>query len=47
MTAEEKKIFDFIRNDIEALPAHPLQTEVVLLLQQAREKLADFVERDQ
>lgn len=47
LTPVERKLFDFISDDIEALPAHPLQTEVVILLQQARDKLADFFERDE
>lgn len=32
---------------IEAMDAHPLLTDAVVLLQEAKDKVADYVERDQ
>jgi hypothetical protein len=43
MTKEELAIYNMV-GDIENLGAHPLLTDVVVLLQQARDKLADWVE---
>lgn len=42
-TPAEKAIHEAVEV-VEAAGAHPLLTEAVLLLQQAREKVADFVE---
>lgn len=43
LTQEELAIFNAVQQ-VENLGAHPLLTEVVVLLQQARERLADWVE---
>lgn len=45
VTDEEKDIFDLTQK-IEALGAHPLLTEVVTKLQEARDTLADWVESE-
>jgi hypothetical protein len=43
MTAEERAIFNLV-GEIEKLGAHPLLTDVVVLLSEARNKLADWVD---
>jgi len=43
LTPEELKIYNLI-GEIENLGAHPLLTDVVVLLGDARNKLADWVE---
>lgn len=45
MTPEETKIREAVLA-VEALGAHPLLTETSVILQKARDKLADYVERD-
>lgn len=42
-TPAEKAIYDAVQV-VEAAGAHPLLTDAVILLQQARDKVADFVE---
>lgn len=44
-TPAERAIHDAVQV-VEAVGAHPLLTEASLLLQQAQNKVADFVERD-
>lgn len=43
MTPEELAIYNLV-GEIEKLGAHPLLTDVVVLLGQARDKLADWVD---
>lgn len=43
-TSAEKAIFNAV-HEVEAAGAHPLLTDAVILLAQAREKVADFVDR--
>lgn len=43
MTPEELAIFNMV-GEIEKLGAHPLLTDVVVLLSEARSKLADWVD---
>lgn len=43
MTSEERAIYELI-GDVEKLGAHPLLTDVVVLLGDARNKLADWVD---
>lgn len=43
MTPEELTIFNML-DKIEKLGAHPLLTDVIVLLNEAREKLADWVD---
>lgn len=45
MIPEEKAIYDCVQA-VESLGAHPLLTDTVVLLGEARSKLADWVERD-
>ena len=33
--------------DVEGMAAHPLLTEAVVLLSQARDKVADFIDKDE
>ena len=42
-TAAERAIWDAMQA-VEEMPGHPLLTDAVILLGQAREKVADFVE---
>jgi len=43
LTPEELELYQMV-GKIESLGAHPLLTDVVVLLAQARDKLADWVE---
>lgn len=43
MTSAEYAIFEAVQK-VEEMPAHPLLTDAVTLLQRARDKVADFVE---
>lgn len=42
-TPAEKAIYDAI-GEVEKMPAHPLLTDAVFLLQEAKNKVADFVD---
>lgn len=43
LTPAERAIYDAVQA-VEAAGCHPLLTDAVVLLQQAREKVADFVD---
>jgi DNA-binding MarR family transcriptional regulator len=45
LTPEERNLFDCLQ-EIEKLPASPILTEAVIHLQNAREKLADWVDKE-
>lgn len=45
MSDEEKAIYDVIRA-VEAVGAHPLLTDAVVLLSQAKDKLGEYVDRN-
>lgn len=46
MTTGERAIYE-VMQEVEKMGAHVLLTETVILLGQAREKLADWVDRDE
>lgn len=43
-TSAEKAIYEAV-GEVEKVGTHPLLTDAVILLQQAREKVADFVDK--
>lgn len=43
LTKEERAIYDIV-SEVEKLGAHPLLTDVVVLLGQAKDKLSDWIE---